>query len=52
MTWRFSIREVGDTPNEYPLRSLGQLVDFLMEALFTATPDEKVEKTSYNDLLD
>jgi len=38
--WRFSVREVGNEPNEYALRSLGQLVDFLMKALFTKLDEE------------
>ncbi|HRW08583.1 MAG TPA: hypothetical protein P5121_25950 [Caldilineaceae bacterium] len=43
-TWRFSVREVGDDPNEYTLRSLGQLVDFVLEALLIATPGEKTDE--------
>lgn len=48
MTWRFSVREVGDEPKEYALRSLGQLVDFVLEALFAAKSCDE----SYNDFLD
>ena len=31
--WRFSIRAVSDNPKEQALRSLGQLVDFLLNDL-------------------
>jgi len=33
VVWRFSIREVSDEPKEQALRSLGQLVDFLLSEL-------------------
>jgi hypothetical protein len=52
MTWRFSVREVGDEPNERTLRSLGQLVDFVLEALLITTPDGKTDEESYNEFPD
>jgi hypothetical protein len=40
MVWRFSVREVSDDPKEYVLRSLGQLIDFLVRELFASQLDE------------
>jgi hypothetical protein len=39
MTWRFSVREVGNDPNEQVFPSLGQLFDFLLRELFTSKLD-------------
>ncbi|MEZ4618712.1 MAG: hypothetical protein R2867_24805 [Caldilineaceae bacterium] len=41
VVWRFSIRTVGDESKEQTLRSLGQLVDFLLRELFASKPGEE-----------